>query len=57
MVSVEPIEIWHSGSATGMLGGMCEPAADQVDPRALMEAHGGEFIQDRVETVETGARR
>ncbi|MEP6888156.1 MAG: FAD-dependent oxidoreductase, partial [Nitrospirales bacterium] len=57
VVLVDSDEFWYSGLATGMLGGMYEPAEDQVDPRALMEAHGAEFIQDRVETVETGARR
>jgi selenide,water dikinase len=34
-----------------------EPAADQVDPRVLIESHGGEFIQDRVEAVDTDARQ
>ncbi|MBI4502064.1 MAG: FAD-dependent oxidoreductase [Gemmatimonadetes bacterium] len=57
VVLVDPAEFWYSGLATGMLGGMYQPTEDQVNPRALMEAHGGEFIQDRVEAVETGARR
>lgn len=57
VVLVDPAEFWYSGLATGMLGGMYEPAEDQVDLRALTAAHGAEFIQDRVETVETGARR
>lgn len=57
VVLVDPAGFWYSGLATGMLAGMYEPAEDQVDPRALIEAHGGEFIQDRVETVETGAKR
>lgn len=57
LVLVDPDEFWYSGLATGMLGGMYESAADQVDSRALIEAHGGEFIQDRVETVDTRARR
>ena len=55
VVLVDPGEFWYSGLATGMLGGMYAPAEDQVDPRALIEAHGGEFIRDRVETVKTGA--
>lgn len=57
VVLIDPAEFWYSGLATGMLGGMYEPAEDQVDPRALIEAHGGEFIQDRVEALDTGARR
>lgn len=57
VVLVDPDEFWYSGMATGMLGGMYESAEDRVDPRAVMEAHGGEFIQDWVETVDVGARR
>jgi NADH dehydrogenase FAD-containing subunit len=49
VVLVDPTKFWYSGLATGMLGGMYEPAEDQVDPRALIQAHGGEFIQDRVD--------
>ena len=57
VVLVDPAEFWYSGLATGMLAGMYEPAEDQLDPQALIEAHSGEFIQDRVETVDTGAKR
>lgn len=57
VVLVDPDGFWYSGLATGMLGGMYESAEDRVAPQALMEAHGGEFIQDRVETVDGGARR
>ena len=57
VVLIDPTEFWYSGLATGMLGGMYEPAEDQVDPRALIESHGGEFIQDRVEAVDPRARR
>lgn len=57
VVLIDPTEFWYSGLATGMLGGMYEPAEDQVDLRALIEAHGGEFIQGRVEALDTGARR
>ncbi|MBA2486900.1 MAG: FAD-dependent oxidoreductase [Nitrospira sp.] len=57
LVLVDPDKFWYSGLATGMLGGMYEFTTDQVDPRALIEAHGGEFIQDRVETVDTCTRR
>jgi NADH dehydrogenase FAD-containing subunit len=54
---IDPGEFWYSGMATGMLGGMYEPAEDQVNPRALIEAHGGKFLQDRVESVDTATRR
>lgn len=57
VVLVDPDGFWYSGLATGMLGGMYESDEDRVAPQALMEAHGGEFIQDRVETVDAGARR
>ena len=57
VVLVDPAKFWYSGLATGMLGGMYAPAEDQVDPRTLIEAHGGEFIQDRVAFVNTGARQ
>ena len=57
VVLVDPDEFWYSGLVTGMLGGMYEADEDRVDPRTLIEAHGGEFIQDRVETVDAGARR
>lgn len=57
VVLIDPTGFWYSGLATGMLGGMYEPAEDQVDPRALIESHGGEFIQDRVEALDTRARR
>ncbi len=51
VILIDPSEFWYSGLATGMLGGSYEPAEDQVNPRALIEAHGGEFIQDRVEEI------
>ncbi|GJL61486.1 MAG: pyridine nucleotide-disulfide oxidoreductase [Nitrospirales bacterium] len=57
VVLVDPTEFWYSGMATGMLGGMYEPVADQIDPRPLIEAHGGEFIQGRVESVDSRARQ
>ncbi|GJL64735.1 MAG: pyridine nucleotide-disulfide oxidoreductase [Nitrospirales bacterium] len=57
VVLVDPTEFWYSGLATGMLGGMYEPEADQIDPRPLIEARGGEFIQDRVESVDSCARQ
>ncbi len=57
VILIDPAEFWYSGLATGMLGGSYEPAEDQVNPRALIEAHGGEFIQDRIEEIEPAARR
>ena len=40
-----------------MLGGSYEPADDQVNPQALIEAHGGKFIRDRIESVDAHSRR
>jgi NADH dehydrogenase FAD-containing subunit len=57
VVLIEPDEFWYSGLASGMLGGMYEPAEDRLDPRTLIEAHGGEFLRERVDSVDTDARR
>lgn len=57
VVLIDPGQFWYSGLATGMLGGMYQPAEDQVDPRTLAEAHQAEFIEDRVESVDLSARR
>ena len=57
VVLIEPDEFWYSGLATGMLGGMYEPAEDRLDPRTLIEAHGGEFFREHVESVDPDARR
>jgi len=57
VVLIDPAKFWYSGLATGMLAGMYDPGEAQLDPQALIEAHRGEFIQDRVETMEVGARR
>lgn len=57
VVLVDPGQFWYSGLATGMLGGRYEPAEDQVDPRALIEAAGGVFIRDRADSVDPIARR
>lgn len=57
VVLIDPGEFWYSGLATGMLGGMYQPAEDQVDPRALAETHNVEFIEARVESVDPSARR
>ena len=57
VVLVDPGKFWYSGLATGMLGGMYDCAEDRVDAKALAEAHGAEFIRDRVAAVDTSARR
>ncbi len=57
VVLIDPGEFWYSGLATGMLGGMYQPAEDLVDPRALAETHQAEFIEGRVESVDPSARR
>jgi NADH dehydrogenase FAD-containing subunit len=36
---------------------MYETADDRLDPRTLIEAHGGEFVRGRVESIDTDARR
>ena len=56
MQLVDPGAFWYSGLATGMLGGSYEPGEDQVDPRRLIERHGGEFIEDRVVAMNPHAR-
>lgn len=57
VVLVDPDEFWYSGMATGMLGGLYDSAEDRVDPRPLIQAHGGEFIRDRVVGIDAAARR
>lgn len=57
LVLVDPGDFWYSGFATGMLGGQYEPADDKLDPGALIEAHGGRIVRDRVASLERGARR
>ena len=57
VVLVDPGKFWYSGMATGMLGGRYEAAEDQVDAKALIESHGGEFVRDRVESINTSERR
>ena len=54
---IDPGNFWYSGMATGMLGGLYEPAEDQLDACALIESQGGEFIQDRVEAVDANRRQ
>jgi NADH dehydrogenase FAD-containing subunit len=53
---VDPDRFWYSGLATGMLGGMYEPAADQVDAARLIESRGGRFVRDRVTALDRQAR-
>ncbi|MCC6145832.1 MAG: FAD-dependent oxidoreductase [Candidatus Hydrogenedentes bacterium] len=48
LLLIDPGMFWYSGMATGMLGGMYSPGADQVDPGRLITACGGRFIQQRV---------
>ena len=49
---LDPGTFWYSGLATGVLGGMYEPEDDQVDPRALVERHGGRFVRGRLAGLE-----
>lgn len=51
LVLVDPGAFWYSGLATGMLAGMYTPEEDRVDPRALIEARGGQFVEGRVASV------
>ncbi|MDQ3197187.1 MAG: FAD-dependent oxidoreductase [Pseudomonadota bacterium] len=46
LVLIDPGKFWYSGLATGMLGGMYEPALDQIDAQRLIECAGGAFIAD-----------
>lgn len=57
VVLVDPGQFWYSGLATGMLGGMYEPAEDCLDPQALITAQGGTLIRDRALAVDTAAQR
>ncbi|MEE4639777.1 MAG: FAD-dependent oxidoreductase [Wenzhouxiangella sp.] len=51
LVLVDPGCFWYSGMATGMLAGMYSPEQDQLDPRALVTARGGRFIEGQVVSV------
>lgn len=53
---VDPDRFWYSGLATGMLGGMYEAEADQVDPGPLLEKRGGRFIRDGVASLDRERR-
>jgi len=52
LVLVDPGAFWYSGMATGMLAGMYEPEEDRLDPRALIEARGGRFLEGRVVSID-----
>lgn len=56
LILIDPGSFWYSGLATGMLGGMYGAAEDQLDPQALIETAGGEFIRDSVVAVDPVAR-
>ena len=51
IVLVAPDRFWYSGLATGMLGGIYEPALDQVDAGRLVERAGGQWLQDNVRAI------
>lgn len=52
VILIDPGVFWYSGMATGMLGGRYEAAEDQLDPKLVIEAAGGEFYRGRVTAVE-----
>jgi NADH dehydrogenase FAD-containing subunit len=51
LVLVDPGSFWYSGMATGMLAGMYTPDQDRLDPRALMAARSGQFVEGKVVSV------
>ena len=53
---VDPDRFWYSGLATGMLGGMYDAEADQVDAAGLIESRGGRFIGDRLLSLDRELR-
>lgn len=57
VVLIDSSSFWYSGLATGMLSGAYCAADDQVDPEALITAHGGEFVREIVQSVDAGERR
>lgn len=54
---VDPDSFWYSGMATGMLSGSYDPEDDQVDAQALIESHGGDYVQATVAQVETARQQ
>lgn len=57
LILIDPGSFWYSGLATGMLNGQYSADDDQIDPRALIESAGGEFIQDSVASVDPKTRQ
>jgi NADH dehydrogenase FAD-containing subunit len=53
---VDPDRFWYSGLATGMLGGMYDAEADQVDAARLIESGGGHFVSDRLAILDRDLR-
>lgn len=53
---VSPGDFWYSGMATGMLGGDYQASQDRLDPAALIEAQGGEFVAGRVTGIDRHQR-
>jgi len=54
---VDPGTFWYSGRATAVLGGRCAPAADCLDPDAIVTAAGGHYVADRVIAIDRDARQ
>lgn len=54
---VAPATFWYSGRASAVLGGAIAPEADQIDPKALIEAAGGRFVEGRVASLDRAARQ
>lgn len=54
---IDPDAFWYSGMATGMLSGMYSAVEDQVDPQRLIQSHGGDFVMDRVVSIDTGRQQ
>lgn len=53
---IAPETFWYSGRATGMLGGQCRAADDQINARAVIESAGGEFIAGEVAQIDRTQR-
>ncbi|GAB4231659.1 MAG: FAD-dependent oxidoreductase [Chlamydiales bacterium] len=51
-ILISPDLFWYSGLATGMLGGHYTNHEDQVDPKKLIETHGGTFIQAKLKAID-----
>ncbi len=57
LVLIEPGLFWYSGLATGVLGGLYEPARGALDPEPLVRAAGGELLRDRLVGLDGGRAR